>query len=424
MATNTLEFTLKSGLKQILDLSVLANVLYIDLSMEDGTVLQVPLRFLTLGTGESASLAEILTALITANMNNDNVMREMGYRTNDAMIRPFYADDRALEKLKFTKTIEYNIRGRSDEIIELVSGELPKGISLVKDGNTYKIEGYASEDNLTDYSSSYDYESMVGVSELENKYKHRQLEFLNIKYVSMGDERFYRGYLVVDQETGSYAPIEEIKTYKVGEETRTKFIVNEFFGEDEIIEIGGQEITIPSTFNYYNGRVTFDSNMIPTINSDWKGFFSSTNGLIHVTFDDVNQILPESVASENEKSFSFTLGMRTPESTEYTDTNDYTLKVRQNFDNVRDKIIPPEELPVQKEFDAVTGDSYVYYFGDTEKFVPAATWYIPFKKTDTSPANIPLTSGFMNFTATRIDARSGFIIRSNTGVKQEIELLG
>ena len=24
-------------------------------------------------------------------------------------------------------------------------------MSLVKDGNTYKIEGYASEDNLTDY---------------------------------------------------------------------------------------------------------------------------------------------------------------------------------------------------------------------------------------------------------------------------------
>ena len=171
MATNNLEFTLKDGSKQILDLSVLANVLYIDLYMEDGTILQVPLRFLTLGTGESASLSEILTALITANMNNDNVMREMGYRTKDAIIAPLYADDRALEKLKFTKTIEYNIRGRSDEIIELVSGELPKGLSLVKDGNTYKIEGYASEDNLTDYSSTYDYESMGGVSELENKYK-------------------------------------------------------------------------------------------------------------------------------------------------------------------------------------------------------------------------------------------------------------
>jgi len=424
MATNTLEFTLKDGSTQILDLSVLANVLYIDLYMEDGTILQVPLRFLTLGTGESASLSEILTALITANMNNDNVMREMGYRVNDAMVVPFYADDRALEKLKFTKTIEYNIRGRSDEIIELVSGELPKGISLVKDGNTYKIEGYASEDNLTDYSSVYNYDSTDGVSVLENKYKHRQLEFLNIKYVSMDDERFSIGDVVVDQETGSFAPIKEIKTYKVGEETRTKFIVDEFFDEDEKIEIGGQEIAVPSTFDYYNGRVTFDSNMNPTINSNWRGFFSSSNGLIHVTFDDVNQILPVSVASENESEFKFTLGMRTPESTEYTDTNDYTLKVRQNFDNVRDKVIPPEELPVQKEFDAVSGDSYVYYFGDTPKFVPAAIWYVPFKKTDGSPANIPLTSGFMSYTVTTIDARSGLFLRSNTGIKQEIELLG
>ena len=74
MATNTLEFTLKDGSSQILDLSVLENIMYIDLYMEDGTVLQVPLRFLFLSTGESASLAEILTALITANMNNDNVI--------------------------------------------------------------------------------------------------------------------------------------------------------------------------------------------------------------------------------------------------------------------------------------------------------------------------------------------------------------
>ena len=33
MATNTLEFTLKDGSSQILDLSVLANILYIDLYM-------------------------------------------------------------------------------------------------------------------------------------------------------------------------------------------------------------------------------------------------------------------------------------------------------------------------------------------------------------------------------------------------------
>ena len=45
MATNTLEFTLKDGSTQILDLSVLANILYIDLVMADGTVLKVPSLF-------------------------------------------------------------------------------------------------------------------------------------------------------------------------------------------------------------------------------------------------------------------------------------------------------------------------------------------------------------------------------------------
>ena len=148
MATNTLEFTLKDGSSQILDLSVLANVLYINLNMADGTVLQVPLRFLQLSTGDETSLANIITAILTANMHNENVMREMGYKMTDAMVAPFYADDRALEKLKFTKTLEYNVRGRTDEIIEMVSGSLPKGISLVKSGDTYKIEGHASEDNL------------------------------------------------------------------------------------------------------------------------------------------------------------------------------------------------------------------------------------------------------------------------------------
>jgi len=418
MATNNLEFTLKDGSKQILDLSVLANILYIDLYMEDGTVLKVPLRFLELSTGESASLSEILTALITANMNNDNVIREMGYRIHDAIIAPYYADDRALEKLKFTKTIEYNIRGRSDEIIEMVKGELPKGISLVKYGDTYKIEGYASDENLSDYSSEYDFESLDGLSALEDKYKHRQLEFLNIRQVSGSD--FKVGDNIVEEETGDVAAISEIQTYMIGLEQRTKFLVREFSSETTV-EYNGDDF--PDMFSYYSGRVMFDANMIPALDAKWKGHLSSTIGTKRVSFDDVKQTLPENISSLHEKTFDFTLGMRTPESTEYTDTNDYTLKVRQNFDSVRDKAIPPVELPVQKEFDADTGDAYVYYMGDTPKFVPAATWYLPFTKNDTTSANISITFGQLNYTETIIDARHGLFVRSNTGTLQELELL-
>ena len=416
MATNTLEFTLKDGSSQILDLSVLANILYIDLYMEDGTVLQVPLRFLQLSTGVESSLAEILTALITANMNNDNVMREMGYRSNGAMVAPFYADDRALNKLKFSKTLEYNIRGRSDEIIELVSGSLPKGISLVKDGDTYKIEGYASEDNF-DHTT---------LEEVEKLHMQRQLEFMNIKYTKSLDSGsvFKVGDLVIDQATKSFSTIAKIETYNVGEESRTKFVVNEFSAEMETLTFGDYEIEVPSQFDYYNGRVTFDDDMNPTIKEDWRGSFVSTNGQIAVSFDDVKQVMPAEVSSKFEKDFNFTLGLRTPDSTEYTDTNDYTLNVRQNFDGVRDKLIPIEELPIQTEFDAVTGDSYVYYFGDTDKFVPAATWYMPFRKTSGDSANIPLVSGFMKYGETKIDARLGFQLRTNTGVIREIELLG
>jgi len=415
MATNTLEFTLKDGSTQILDLSVLANILYIDLYMEDGTVLQVPLRFLQLSTGEESSLASIITAIITANMNNDNVMREMGYRSNDVMVAPFYADDRALEKLKFTKTLEYNIRGRSDEIIELVSGSLPKGISLVKSGDTYKIEGHATEDN-------FGHTTLV---EVEKLHMQRQLEFLNIKYTKSLDSGsvFKVGDIVIDQATNSFSTIAKIETYVVGEESRTKFVVNEFSGETEIVTFGDYEVEVPTPFDYFNGRVEFDENMMPTIKDDWRGSFVSTNGEIAVSFEDVKQVMPTEVSSKFEKEFSFTLGLRPPESTEYTDTNDYTMKVRQNFDSVRDKLIPLEELPIQTEFDADTGDSYVYYFGDTNKFVPAATWYMPFRKTTGDSANIPLTSGFMKYGEERIDARLGFEFRTNTGIVKEIELL-
>ena len=413
MATNTLEFTLKDGSSQILDLSVLANVLYINLNMADGTVLQVPLRFLQLSTGDETSLANIITAILTANMHNENVMREMGYKMTDAMVAPFYADDRALEKLKFTKTLEYNDRGRTDEIIEMVSGSLPKGISLVKSGDTYKIEGHASEDNF----------GHTTIEEVEKLHMQRQLEFMNIKYDYEIGDKFSEGDIVIDQETKSFASIAKIEIYAVGEETRTKFVVNEFSGETETLTFGDAEIEVPTPFDYYNGRVTFDDNMNPTIKEDWKGSFASTNGMIAVSFDDVKQVMPTEVSSKFEKDFNFTLGLRTPDSTEYTDTNDYTLKVRQNFDGVRDKLIPLENLPIQQEFDVVTGDAYVYYAGDTNKFVPAATWYVPFKKTTGESANIPLTSGFMKYGENKIDARLGFQLRTNTGVLREIELL-
>jgi hypothetical protein len=267
MATNTIDFTLKDGSLQVLSLDALQNVLYIDLHMEDGTVLQVPLRFLQLSSGDEASLVNILTAIITANMENENVMREMGYRMTDAMVAPFYADDRALEKLKFVKTLEYNISGSTDEIIELVSGNLPKGISLVKSGDTYKIEGYASEDN-------FNHTTFDDVKDLNTK---RQLEFLNIKYNTDEENKFSVGDLIIDRHTKGFASIADIQTYNVGAESRTKFIINEFSAESKKVVFGDYEIEIPTAFDYYDGRVSFDENMNPTINENWKGTFISSD---------------------------------------------------------------------------------------------------------------------------------------------------
>ena len=49
---------------------------------------------------------------------------------------------------------------------------------------------------------------------------------------------------------------------------------------------------------------------------------------------------------------------------------------------------------------------------------------MPFRKTSGDSANIPLVSGFMKYGETKIDARLGFQLRTNTGVIREIELLG
>ena len=376
-----IDFQLSDGTVQNLTLSSVSNVLYTTLYLIDGSsTQQVPITFLFQTETETVDFRALQTAILASDLFNDDPFREGDTKIYDAVVVPTRASDAAVSSLKYSKAIKIDAT-YSDPVFELTSGTIPAGLSFSKvDNFNYKLEGFVESSNLDNAYGSFDVVGQEYESDVTDLYKSRQIEFLNVKYVT--GSGLVVGDHIVNEETSDVTVIAGIETYTEAGETRTLIVVDEFSpdGLDQ--------------FFYHNGRNYFDSG-VPKVDLSWLGYFNAKNESVRISFDDVGYRFPSVTQDKGKKDYSLSFGIRQTGSSSYDVTKELTLTVRQNFDQLRDDIMVVGEkiLPVQPEFD---NEKHVYYSGDTLLF--AYTRYLSFAKTDGVTSNIPIVNSQLEFT--------------------------
>ena len=375
-----IDFYLADESVQNLSLSTVSNVLYATLYMTDGsTTQQVPITFLFQTDTETIDFRALQNAILASDLFNDDPFREGDVNIYDAVVVPDRASIEASTSLKYSKEIKIDAL-YSNPVLELTSGSFPTGLKFSKvDDYKYKLEGYADPVNLESSYGQFDVVGQDYESDITDLYKNRQVEFLNIKYVTGSGLEV--GDFIVNEDTDDGTKIKAIESYTIAGESRTLIVVDEFSSDGL------------DQFFYNNGRNYYDSGS-PKVNLSWLGYFKVPNKSIRVSFDDVGFRFPTTTQDKGKKDFALTFGVRQSSSAEYDVTKEMTLTVRQNFDHLRDDIIirGDKTLPNQQEFD---GDKHVYYSGDT--FLFAYTRYLSFAKTDGVTSNIPVVNSQLEF---------------------------
>ena len=388
----SIDFTLRDNTSQTLDLTNINDVIYVSFTKLDDTVVSVPISFMFSSTDQQLTVDDFITSLVTSSMSNDNtdVMRESGYRIADIFVKPDFADDRALSALKFCKELNYNINGKTDEVVEVTSGSLPTGLELKKNSNgNFAIEGYATKENLsTDYANRLDIESQTTVydklieaqdeTKLEDLYKGREIEFRNIQYAA-GSNQFCASDVITDDITKDSTLLKCIETYTINGETRTRFIID--------------EITDMKSFDYYDERIVCDVYNNTKHDKNWTGTLISSDCGSVVTYDEVRTKYPDNISCNDYKTCTFTLGLCSESGSGYCETKEFSINVRRNYDSTRDDLLvySKHNAPHQEAYSTYNNDSYVYYHGDTTKASYLALFFLPITKNDGTVKNIAIS---------------------------------
>tara|TARA_Y100000310_G_scaffold119734_1_gene118453 strand:- start:1933 stop:3180 length:1248 start_codon:yes stop_codon:yes gene_type:complete len=377
-----IDFYLADESVQSLALSTVSNVLYATLYLDDGsTTQQVPITFLFQTETETIDFRALQNAVLASDLFNDDPFREGDTRIYDAVVVPVRASYEANTALKYSKTIKIDAL-YSDPVLELTTGSFPTGLEFSKvDNYNYKLEGYADSSNLENSYGNFDVVGQEYESDVTDLYKNRQIEFLNVKYVT--GSGLSAGDFIVNEETGDGTEVKEVETYTEAGETRTLVVVDEFSSDGL------------DQFFYKNERNYYDSSGSPKVDLSWLGYIEKLDGSIRLSYDDIGYRFPSVTQNKGKKDYSLTFGVRQSSSTEYDVTKELTLTVRQNFDQLRDDalVVSDKILPVQPEFD---NEKHVYYSGDTLLF--AYTRYLSFAKTDSTTANISVVNSQLEFT--------------------------
>tara|TARA_R100000808_G_scaffold25095_2_gene61849 strand:+ start:3155 stop:4465 length:1311 start_codon:yes stop_codon:yes gene_type:complete len=386
-------FSLQDGSTQSLNLTNISNILYVSFLKLDGTSVNVPISFMFSSTGDSATVGDFLTAFTTSILNNENinVFREGGYRIDDVMVKPSFADTRALDTLKFCKELCYNISGKTDECIEVTAGSLPKGLELKTNENgNFVIEGYATSDNLTgNISCHLEVESQNVVYEqmkksqsevsFEDLYKGREIEFRNIQYAESSNQ-FCVCDWIIDDVTKDSTTLKCIETYTINCENRTRFVVDEMTDDLKI-------------FKYHDKRIDVDEFNKTKHDKDWKGKLISNDGCTVATFDEVRVRYPQAISDNDVETCTFTLGLCSASGTGYCETKEFSLNVRRNYDAIRDEMIQQTryEMPYQGNYSTYNKNSVVYYYGDTPNASYITLFQLPLTKNNGTAKNIVIS---------------------------------
>ena len=266
-----------------------------------------------------------------------------------------------------------------------------------------KVNSSAFVNNTWHETGSYNFEQ-AGFNSVK-------LELLDVTYIekiekapttiSNPTEVFASGTILQNVQ-GDSRVIESVSTYDDNGTTKTKIVVPYV---DKIYRNGYYEF---EGFELPRNEVIENNKMTSKKDSNFMGFIRQGN--ITAYYRDIKTVVETSaIDDQHERDYTFTLGMRSSTSNTYHAQQQFTIRVLQNHDDVRDQFQAFNNYPAID----------VYY--DPEKKVYVVDYILSLVKSDGTSTNIPLTDGVLSFNSTNeIEAIGELsLLRNSDGVRTE-----
>jgi len=379
----------------------------------NGTTTNVPFERFVLAD-ESVVFIFVLTAFISSGMllNQNPSKFRMGFGLNkNAMVVPTRGAQG--DVWDFQYQIRFNNDQSDYSVIEVISGEMPPGL---------KVDSTATSTDRASISGKVD-KTAFAVDTWQDKgsynfeqagFNTAKLELLDITYVEKishtptiisNPTNVFTAGSILQNVQGDSRIIESVSTYDDNGVTKTKIVVPYV---DKINRNGYYEF---EAFELPRNEVIENNKMTSKKDADFKGYVKRGN--IFAYYKDIKTVVETSaVDAQHEKDYTFTLGMRSSNSTTYHAQQQFTIRVLQNHDNVRD------------EFQAFNNYPAIDVYYDPTKKVYVVDYILSLTRFDGSSANIPLTDGVLPFNMNNeIEAFGELsLLRNDDGVRTEVNI--
>ena len=305
---------------------------------KDGSIVNVPFERFILAN-DSTVFIFVLTAFISSGFlkNQNPEIFHYGFGTlKDAMVVP--TADPGSNAWNFQYKIRINNDKSDYSIIEVISGELPPGMnvdSTKTSTDNVQLTGKATEASFPNnsWADNKTYDSFKGGG-FENSF----LELLDVVYVDSIDGNvienpsavFKVGEPVINT-SGKSRIISDVSTYTENDVDKNKITIPYV----DTIQRNGvnayEAFDLPRNDVVENGKLTSNKD------ANFKGHIQGLG--IFAYYKDIKTVYTttSSLDSQHQKDFTFTLGMRSSEGTEYFAQQEFTIRVFQNHDQVRNQ---------------------------------------------------------------------------------------
>ena len=379
----------------------------------NGSSTDVPFERFVLAD-ESVVFIFVLTAFISSGLllNQNPTKFRFGYGLNKhAMVTP--VRNSGGDVWNFQYQIRFSNDQSSYSIIEVISGELPPGLnvdSTSTSGDRTTISGKVNDSafGLNTWQNNVENEHSF-----ENaSYNTTKLEILDVNYIeSVSDNptiisnptnTFTQGSTIQNMK-GDSRIIESISTYQENGVTKTKIVV------PYVAQVYRNGYSEYETFDLPRNEVIENGKLTSKKDPNFKAFVNLGEDIYAYYTDTKTVVEASGIDSQSEKDYVFTLGIRSPDSPTYHAQQQFTIRVKQNFDNVRDN------------FQALNNYPPVDVFYDPTQNVYVVNYVLSLLRANGSSTTISLDDGVLKLDSTReIEAFGELFLRQNiSGVRTD-----
>ena len=323
---------------QQLALSTVDGIQHIPIT-RNGAITNIPFERFVLAD-DSTVFIFVLTAFISSGLlkNQNPEVFHYGFGAlKDAMVAP--TADLGTDVWKFQYKIRINNDKSDYSIIEVVSGEMPPGLvvdSTKTATDNVQIDGKASESSFPNnsWADNQTYDDFKGGG-FENSF----LELLDVVYVDAIDGN------VIENPTDTFQPdtplmnmsndariVSSVSTYTENNVVKNKVVIPYV----DFVERNG--VNAYEALDLPRNEVLKDGKLTSGKDSNFKGYVTGL-GEIVAYYKDIKTVYTTTadITNQHQKDYTFTLGMRDPDGTEYFAQQEFTIRVLQNHDQVRNQ---------------------------------------------------------------------------------------